>query len=92
MRSHTFMAMTVCLMLASIASATMVHQDWNTGVAGSRDAIKEFLSGGKPAAEVTAADPAPGTDSPGRPCSDAHPTLFLSCATPFRCDRTLPCL
>ena len=32
-----------CLTLTSLASATMVHQDWDTGVSGSRQAIIDFL-------------------------------------------------
>ncbi len=32
-----------CLAFAPIASATMVHQDWNTGVGASRQAIIDFL-------------------------------------------------
>ena len=36
-------AVLACLMLASLASATLVHQEWDTGVTGSRQAIIDFL-------------------------------------------------
>jgi hypothetical protein len=41
-RTRLFMVL-ACLTLASAASATLVQQDWNTGVGGSRQAIVDFL-------------------------------------------------
>jgi hypothetical protein len=43
MKRHTVLALLVGLLLATSASATMVHQDWNTGIGGSRQAIVDFL-------------------------------------------------
>ncbi len=43
MRRYTLLALLACLALSPIASATMVHQDWNTGVGASRQAIIDFL-------------------------------------------------
>ncbi|UCD53009.1 MAG: hypothetical protein JSW27_10285, partial [Phycisphaerales bacterium] len=54
MKRIAVLAMLVGLALATSTSATMVHQDWNTGVAGSRDAIIEFL--------VDLVDPVPPVD------------------------------
>ncbi|MCH7557674.1 MAG: discoidin domain-containing protein [Planctomycetes bacterium] len=42
-RKTTLLGLLVCLALSSMVSATMVHQDWDTGVALSRQAIIDFL-------------------------------------------------
>ncbi len=43
MKKYTLFAAMVCLLLSSATFAGMVHQDWDTGVAGSRQAIIDFL-------------------------------------------------
>ena len=42
-RKTRILTVLACLTLTSLASASMVHQDWNTGVGGSRQAIIDFL-------------------------------------------------
>ncbi len=43
LRRIRLQAMLVCLTLVSLVSADMVHQDWDTGVGGSRQAIIDLL-------------------------------------------------
>ena len=43
LRKTRLLTCLACLALTSLASATMVHQDWDTGVTGSRQAIIDFL-------------------------------------------------
>ena len=43
MKRHILLMLLVGFVLAPVASATMVHQDWNEGVSGSRQAIIDFL-------------------------------------------------
>ena len=42
-RKSRLVTILTCLTLASLACADMVHQDWDTGVGGSRQAIIDFL-------------------------------------------------
>ncbi|MBN1363155.1 MAG: discoidin domain-containing protein [Sedimentisphaerales bacterium] len=56
MRRHILCALLVGLALSTTASATMVRQQWNTGVNGSRPAIVAFLG------DLVNPDPVPDVD------------------------------